>query len=289
MSRLDPRLNAYRADLADLALQGQVEAMRFVPGEPFCIAASSAPLRRAPSDGAALDTEALRGEEVRVFETTRDGWSWAQLAVDRYVGWMPHAALAALGAEPTHRVCVLRTLVFTEPDIKSPPLAGLPLGAVVTVVGAAEDHNARYALIDPAGAVVDQHLAPLVGTAADWTGVAELFVGTPYLWGGKTSLGIDCSGLIQIAFQMGGVAAPRDTDMQAAAVGERLDVDLEAPQGLARGDLLFWDGHAGIMVDATRLLHANAFHMMTAVEPVATALARIAAAGLPLRAVRRIA
>jgi cell wall-associated NlpC family hydrolase len=287
VSRLDPRLNAYRADLADLALQGQVEAMRFVPGEPFCIAASSAPLRRAPSDGAALDTEALRGEEVRVFETTRDGWSWAQLAVDRYVGWMPHAALAALGAEPTHRVCVLRTLVFTEPDIKSPPLAGLPLGAVVTVVGAAEDHNARYALIDPAGAVVDQHLAPLVGTAADWTGVAELFVGTPYLWGGKTSLGIDCSGLIQIAFQMGGVAAPRDTDMQAAELGVALPLGGGIPP-LRRGDLVFWQGHVGVMRDADTLLHANAHAMAVASEPLAVALQRMEGRGLRPTAVRRV-
>jgi cell wall-associated NlpC family hydrolase len=285
--RLDPRLNAYRADLADLALKGQVDAARYAEGEDFRVAVPTAPLRRAPSDSAALDTEALRGERVRVFETNAEGWSWVQLAADRYVGWMPRSMLAEPGAEPTHRVRALRTFAFAEPDIKSPPLAGLPLGATVTVVGEAEDHNARYALIEPAGAVVEQHLAPIGETESDWTGVAELYAGTPYLWGGKTSLGIDCSGIVQIAFEACGIASPRDTDMQEAALGVALPLDAGIPP-LRRGDLVFWGGHVGFMRDAQTLLHANAHHMAVASEPLSTTLERLAERGLRPTAIRRV-
>jgi cell wall-associated NlpC family hydrolase len=287
MEPLDPRLNACRPELADVALKGRVEAERFVAGEDFRVAAPTAPLHRAASDRAALDTEALRGERVRVFETTPEGWSWVQLAADRYVGWMPQAALAEPGPEPTHRVAVLRTFAFAEPDIKSPPLAALPLGASVTVVGEAQDHNARYGLIDPAGAVVVQHLAPLGETALDWAAVAELFVGTPYLWGGKTGLGIDCSGIVQIAFQTCGVAAPRDTDMQQMALGAALPLDAGIPP-LRRGDLVFWEGHVGIMRDAETLIHANAHHMAVASEPLTSAVDRLARRGLSPSAIRRV-
>lgn len=288
MSQLDPRLNACRPDLADLALKGQVEAARFVAGEDLRVATPTAPLRRTPSAEAALETEALRGERVRVFETTADGWSWVQLAADRYVGWMPRGALADLGAEPTHRVSALRTFTFAEPDIKSRPLVALPLGAAVTVVGEAEDRNARYALIEPAGAVVMQHLVPLDERAADWTAVAERFVGTPYLWGGKTGLGIDCSGLVQIALEACGITAPRDSDMQEASLGALLPLDAGIPP-LRRGDLVFWKGHVGVMRDAETLLHANSHHMAVAAEPLAAALDRIARRGLSVTAVRRVA
>lgn len=287
MSGPDPRLNAYRPDLADLALKGQVKAGRFVAGEGFRVVAGQAPLRRAPSDHAALDTEALRGETVRVFETTPEGWCWAQLVADRYVGWMPRSALAEPGLDPTHHVTALRTFAFAEPDIKSPPLAALPLGAAVAVVGEAEDRNARYALIDPAGAVVVQHLQRLGDRGTDWTSIAELFTGTPYLWGGKTGLGIDCSGIIQIAFQMCGITAPRDTDMQAAELGAALPLDGGLPR-LRRGDLVFWDGHVGFMRDPETLLHANAYHMAVASEPLAAALERLERRGMRPTAVRRV-
>ena len=293
MTGLDPRRNAFRPDLADVALKGQVASQRFVGGEDLRVVAAQAPLRRAPSDQAALDTEALRGERVRVFETNTDGWSWVQLAGDGYVGWMPRAALGEGGRAPTHHVSVLRTFAFAEPDIKSPPLAALPLGAAVTVIGAAADPNARYALIEPAGAIVVQHLAPLgapQGAPAwdDWTAVAELFVGTPYLWGGKTGLGVDCSGLVQIAFQMCGIVCPRDTDMQEAELGSSIPVD-DGPPSLRRGDLVFWEGHVGFMRDAETLLHANAHHMAVAAEPLKTAVARLNRRGLAPSAFRRVA
>ncbi|MGH6923069.1 MAG: NlpC/P60 family protein [Propylenella sp.] len=287
MVPLDPRLNAFRPDLADLALKGKVEAARFIAGEDFRVVASIAPLRAAPSERAMLQTEALRGETVRVFETTPEGWSWAQLAADHYVGWVPRAALGPVGAQPTHRVSVLRTFAFAKPDIKSPPLAALPLGAAVTAIGEAEDRNARYALIDPAGAVVQQHLAPLDDVASDWTAVAERFVGTPYLWGGKTGLGIDCSGLVQVALGMCGIAAPRDTDMQETALGIGLPLGAGLPK-LRRGDLVFWRGHVGLMRDADTLIHANAFHMAVASEPLASALKRMEGQGLAPTSIRRV-
>jgi cell wall-associated NlpC family hydrolase len=289
VTALDPRLNAFRPDLADIALKGRVEADRFVSREALCVVAPFAPLRRGPADGAMLLTEALRGEEVAVFETTDTGWAWGQLATDRYVGWIPRAMLAEPPASGfTHKVSVLRTLVFGGPDIKTPPLAALPLGARVAVMGEAEDRNARYALIAPAGAVVVQHLAAVGSVEADFVAVAERFLGTPYLWGGKTGFGIDCSGLLQVALAAAGVAAPRDTDLQEAALGEALDPG-SGPIELQRGDLVFWAGHVGIMLDAEMLLHANAHHMAVAAEPLRSATERLAARGALVRCIRRLA
>ncbi len=270
-----------------MTLQGRVAAARFVAGEDHVVAAAQAPLRRAPSPEAALDTEALCGEVVRVFETRPDGWCWVQLAADRYVGWLERAALTEPKAPPTHRVSALRTFAFSEPDIKSPPLAGLPLGAAVAVTGEAEDKNARYALIEPHGAVVVQHLSPIGDALEDWTGVAEMFLGAPYLWGGKTSLGLDCSGLVQIALEMCGIDAPRDTDMQEAAIGEALPLKNGLPS-LMRGDFVFWRGHVGIMRDPETLLHANAHHMTTASEPLAVTMKRLEKQGLRPTGVRRV-
>jgi cell wall-associated NlpC family hydrolase len=275
-----------RPDLADLTLQGEVAALRYVQGEVLRVTAPQAPLRREPSETARLDTEALYGELVSVFERPGD-WAWVQLAADRYVGWMPLTALENVASEPTHRVKALRTFVFSEPDIKSPPLAALPLGATVTVVSEAQDTNARYALIGSGGAIVRQHLEPLSARQADWVAVAELFLNTPYLWGGKTSLGIDCSALVQVALGACGIKAPRDSDMQEREVGVALPISVGLPP-LKRGDFVFWRGHVGIMCDAETLLHANAHHMAVVAEPVAETVSRLGTSN-PVRAVKRIA
>lgn len=285
MSRLDPRLHAFRPDVADAALKGRVEVARFVEGDVLQVAVPQAPLRHAPSHDAPLDTEALQGEGVRVFETDAAGWAWVQLLGDSYVGWMPGDALAPPGPALTHKVTALRTFAFASPDIKSPPLTALPFGARVAVVGEASDANAHYAMIAPAGAVVMQHLAALDDVAADAVSVAEKFLGTPYLWGGKTGLGLDCSGLVQVALGACGVSVPRDTDMQEAAIGELLPAGSEP---LRRADLVFWAGHVGLMQDEERVLHANAHHMAVASEPLAAAIGRYRASGREIRAIRRL-
>jgi len=288
MSGLDPRLNAFRPDLADRSLEGKVEADRFVDPVEYRVVDPIAPVRRAPSPEAALDTEALRGETVRVFEVTAEGWAWGQLAADGYVGYLPSGALDAHAEAPTHRVCAPSTLVFPGPDIKLPPLSALPLGAGVTVTGEAEDRNARYFRIAPAGAVVAQHLLPLGPPAeSDFVKTAEAFLGTPYLWGGKSRAGIDCSGLVQIALEMAGIACPRDSDMQAETLGRSLDISAGLPP-LRRGDLVFWKGHVGFMRDGETLLHANVFHMAVDSEPLSVAAARIAQKGPTITAIRRL-
>ena len=251
------------------------------------VIAPNAALRSAPSLSASLGTEAICGEPVTVFETNADGWSWAQLKADRYVGWMRSDSLSEPGAAPTHKVVAIRTFVFGKPDIKSPPVEALPLGAQVTVIGEAEDKNARYALIEPEGAIVVQHLSPIGSFESDWTAVAERFLGVPYLWGGKTSLGIDCSGLLQISLGACGIAAPRDSDMQEAALGVPLPHTSELPP-LQRGDLAFWPGHVGIMRDGASLLHANAHHMAVVIEPLSEAIRRIEARGHKITGIRRI-
>ena len=287
MKQFDPRLNAIRSDLADIAFQGQVDAARFAGGITLRVAAPQAPVRSEPSNGAGLLTEALCGERVTVFDEREDGWAWVQLSADRYVGWMPRDALAESGAAPTHKVSALRAFAFARPDIKAPPVAALPLGAQVSLTGYAEDKNAAYGLVDPTGAIVVQHLTPLDHLEADWVSVAERFLGTPYLWGGKTSGGIDCSGLVQVALHAGGTAAPRDTDMQEAELGTALPLTGGLPR-LERGDLVFWKGHVGIMRDSDTLLHANAHHMQVAAEPLEAAIERLTGRGNEVTSVRRI-
>ena len=287
MSAPDPRVNAYRPDLADASLKGRVDAARFVPGEAFVVAAPQAPLRRAPSEQAPMETEALFGERVTVFDTDAEGWAWAQLVDDRYVGYLRSEALSKPGQEATHKIAALRTFAFSAPDIKSPPLIALPLGARVAVLGEAEDRNARYAMIAPAGAVVMQHVEPVQSRAPDCTTIAERFLGTPYLWGGKTNLGIDCSGLVQVALKASGFPAPRDTDLQEAEVGGALPLDAGVPP-LRRGDLVFWPGHVGIMRDGKTLLHANSHHMAVASEPLDVARERIRKRGAEITSIRRL-
>ena len=275
---LDPRINAFRPDLAASHLTGRAEAARFVEGTPYRVIDPVASVRRDPSPDAPLMTQALHGETVTVYETTDEGWAWGQLASDNYVGWLATNALGAPGPAPTHKVSALRTLAFPGPDIKLPPLAGLPMGATLSIARA----HARFAVTAEGWYIPATHLAPLGTHAADFVAVAAQFLGTPYLWGGKTSLGLDCSGLTQVALQAAGIPCPRDSDMQEAAFGPPVPLDQ-----LRRGDLVFWKGHVAIARDATTLLHANAHHMAVAHEPVSAAIARIEATGSKMTSVRR--
>lgn len=280
----DPRLTPARADLAAKHLQGKVEAARFVEGRLYEVVEPQAPLRAEPRPDASLLTEAIKGERATIYDTNGEGWAWGQLEADGYVGFLPESALAPLGAPPTHKVAALRTLVFPAPSIKLPPLEALPLGATLAIARI-ED---RLAVTQAGGYVPAAHLRPLREYESDFVAVAERFVGVPYLWGGKTALGLDCSGLVQVALTACGVVCPRDSDMQEAGLGAPLAIPADLAS-LRRGDLLFWKGHVAIVRDRGSLLHANAFHMAVAIEPLGDAVARIRASGSEVTSIRRIA
>ncbi len=283
MPALDRRVTPWRADVAAKHLEGKVKAARFVEGRAMEVVAPQAPLRREPRLDAPLDTEALKGERVTVYDANAEGWAWGQLAGDNYVGWLPSGALAVPGPAPTHRVAALRTLVFPGPSIRLPPIEALPFGAALNI-GRIDN---RLATMPSGGYVPAVHLAPIGDNERDFVAVAERFVGAPYLWGGKTAFGLDCSGLVQIALSACGLPCPRDSDMQERALGSALD-HKAASFKLQRGDLIFWAGHVAIARDRDSLVHANAFHMAVVVEPVGEAIARIRDTGSEIAGVRRI-
>jgi hypothetical protein len=274
----DPRITPARPDLAAKHLEGKVEAARFAQGEEREVIDAQAPLRAEPSPDAPLMTEALLGEHVTVYEINDEGWAWGQLADDGYVGWLPANALIAPRGTPTHRVTALRTLAFPGPSIKLPPVVMPPLGAKLAVTREQD----RFA-VSPIGFLPASHLARLDHRETDFVAVAERFLGVPYLWGGKTNQGLDCSGLVQVALAACGIPCPRDSDMQENALGKAVDI-----QTARRGDLIFWKGHVAIVRDATTIVHANAFHMAVVVEPTAAAIARISAAGSEVKSVKRL-
>ena len=275
---LDRRRHPVRPDLAARAYEGQVSPRRFADGERMRIAADVVALRKEPRPDCGLDTQALHGETVMVYETTSEGWAWGQLDGDGYVGWLPSDALAPV-EEATHVVRALRTFRYPGADLRLPALGHLSLGAKVRVVGRAETRGLAYALLSDGSAVVAGHLVPVGTIEPDWVAIAESLLGTPYLWGGKSSLGLDCSALIQLCASFAGHVLPRDSDMQEAEAGVPLDFAEGGPlpQDLRRGDLLFWRGHVGVLSSPTVLTHANGYTMTVSQEPLDAALARIGA------------
>lgn len=265
---LDRRLHAFRPDLADETLKGSVEATSFVRGEPARINVPVAQLRPVPDLARGIDTELLFGETVRIFDRA-DGFAWIQADQDGYVGYLPETVLGAL-EEPTHRIAVPRTFLYPEAELRKPPLGALSLGSRVTVVGEAETRGTQYFLLSTGGAVIAKHCLSIAETLGDdFVAVAEKFIEAPYLWGGRSGFGLDCSALVQLSLMMTGKSAPRDSDMQAS-YGSPI-----AREELRRGDLVFWKGHVGIMEDAETLLHANGHTMSVARENFEAAVKRI--------------
>ena len=276
---LDPRRHAFRDDLAASSLRDRVKAPRYSKGERRQVAQAVLPLRKEPRFDALLESEALLGEIVTVYDES-EGWAWAQLTRDDHVGYIPSDGLSRIIVEPTHKIAALRTYVFPAPDPKSPPVALLSLNAAI----ASERGEGRFLVVD-GGYVYAAHTRAFGEHAPDPVEIALGFLGAPYLWGGRTSVGLDCSGLVQLACEAAGLACPRDADMQSEELGSRLDLSREK---LTRGDLVFWDGHVGIMTSPARLLHANASHMAVVEEPFAEARDRISASGLEMIGARRL-
>jgi cell wall-associated NlpC family hydrolase len=274
----DPRITPVRADLAAAHLEGKVQAPRYAEGKIYHVIRGRAALRARPSDDAGLDTELLYGENFTVFDVA-DGWAWGQAKLDSYVGYVRADALAENAFTTDHHVIAQMTPIFSAADLKKPVRDFLPMNAQVKI----EAREDVYARIAANAYVFAGHLAPLKKLENDWVEVAERFLRVPYVWGGKTAAGLDCSGLIQTSLQAAGIAAPRDTDMQERTLGRVID-----PAHLQRGDLVFWKGHAGVMLDASRLLHANAFHMEVSIEPFAEAVARIEKVAGPIKSVKRL-
>jgi len=272
----DPRTNPYRPDLAAAHLEGIVQAERFIEGVPCQLCTGFATVKAAPDFEARQTTQALFGENITVYEE-HDGWVWGQIESDGYVGYLRLDTLSGETPEPTHRVSAIRTFLFPEPDLKTPTLDVLSLTSQVAVLG----ETNGFAELEQGGWVFAKHLARLEDVAPDYVATAARLIGVPYLWGGKTSMGLDCSGLVQIALAAAGLSVPRDSDQQAQSIGEAVSNFGD----LRRGDVVFFPGHVGIMTGPERLLHANAFHMMVTEEPLAEVVAR----GAQITGVRRLA
>jgi len=288
----DRRLHAYRPDLAEADLVGRVQAARFTAGEPARVVVGRASLKEEPRPSARQGSELLFGEDVTVFERisgfggseSGGDWAWVKNATDGYVGYVAADALGPAGPPPTHWVVNLRSYLFPEPDLKSVPLGMLHLTSRVVAVQARDGwmqvkHGTGTAWLWA------RHLDRLKARARDPIATARRFMGAPYGWGGRSTDGLDCSALVQLALDRCGIACPRDSDMQEAALGDLVDGGMEAARP---GDLLYWPGHVAFLVGGGRILHANAHHMAVAEEKLSEFRERTLDRVGEVRTVRRV-
>lgn len=271
---MDRRLAPANDRVALETLRGKVAAPRYVAGEAATVATPLTDLCRAP--GGPRERQLLLGDGVTVIDR-HDGWAFVQSGKDGYCGYLAKAALGP-ASTASHRVAFPATHLYPEPRVQAHETASLSFGARVTVTAMTD----RFAET-PHGFIPLVHLAPADTLMTDSVAVAEMFLGTPYLWGGNSRAGIDCSGLVQAALLACGIACPGDSDLQAESVGTALEPDVP----LVRGDLVFWKGHVAMVADQDRLIHAYGHIMSTGYEGIAEAISRIAASGTPVLCRRR--
>ncbi len=273
----DRRTTPANDRVAHVSVAARFPHLTPVEGTPSSIAVPVADLLRAPAG--ALDRQAVLGEGFDVLED-RDGWCFGTLARDGYAGWVRSADLGP-PCDANHAVAVRGSHLYPAPDIKAPPIAALSFGSRFRIVS----ESARFMETEDGAFIPKPHLRSLERPFSDPVTIAQIFFGTPYLWGGNSGTGIDCSGLVQAALLAAGIPCPGDSDLQESALGTALD-PADPPR---RGDLYFWKGHVAIAVDSDTLIHANAHHMAVAYEGIDTAIARIAAQdGGPVTARRRL-
>ena len=270
-NELDKRLHAYRDDLADMELRNEVKATHYVEGNPAIVVSAIADILHSPNDASALNTQILLGHEVKVFERAK-GWAWIQRIHDGYVGYILESDLGESTNEPSHMVLAPLTFLYPGPDLKFPRTNEISMGSKLTVVDQASTRGTDYFILDSGEAVIANHVMKLGEWKPDPVSVAETLLHTPYLWGGDSGFGIDCSGLINISNMLCGKSTLRDSDMLSTTHGKELDTDFS---NLQRGDVVFWKGHCGLMMDGTNLLHANGNTMNVAIENLEAAIARI--------------
>ena len=265
----DPRVTLARGDLAARELEAIVAADRYADRRRHICAKPAAGILRSADAGAEQVDQLLCGEGFDVLDEA-GGFAWGQARRDGYVGFVELSALKPADRAPNMKLSALRSYAFEAPSIKSRALGPYSLGSLLDI----EEREGRFARAAGIGWFVEDHLAEIGVFETDPAAVALRYVGTPYLWGGRESLGLDCSGLTLQAFGACGIALPRDTDQQAqggVAVAE---------SELARGDLVFWKGHVALMLDGENIVHANAHHMAAAIEPLSVTRARYVAAGV---------
>ena len=279
-SKLDWRQHAYRADLPDARLRGQVQAATFVDGWLAVVGDTALPLLRRPNLDAPMDSQLLPGEAVRVFEKS-GGWAWVQCGHDGYVGYVASDGLTEPAAEPvTHVVSARETVVLSDADQVCAPLFNLSMGTAVRVT----ETGKRFHKLASGGYVFAEHLRAVDAIEADWVAVAQRLMGLPYLWGGRGAGGIDCSGLVQVVLAACGIGCPRDSDQQAAGLGQAVALD---PALWRRGDAIYVRGHVVLDVGDGRVIHATGYRWSVIEEERQQCLDRLAQLGRPVVAVRR--